>query len=147
MVNIEIISGAYGHRPDGSAHPVTIERGQCCEVPEAEAERLIALGIARMAVQSGSGTVATSADSLNGNAPSVDIPAKESGAESEETTHLDPEQLKELTNDKLRELAEDMGISTGKLKTKAQLIDAITAVEVAPGEDVLPVFGAEAPVV
>lgn len=147
MVNIEIISGAYGHRPDGSAHPVTIERGQCCEVPEAEAERLIALGIARMAVHSGSGAVATSADGLNSNAPSVNTHSEENGAEGEETARIDPRQLKELTNDKLRELAEDMGISTGKLKTKAQLIDAITAVEVAPGEDVLPVFGAEAPVV
>lgn len=147
MVNIEIISGAYGHRPDGSAHPVTIERGQRCAVPEAEAERLIALGVARMAAQSSSGAVATSADGLNSNAPSVNTPSEENGAEGEETAHLDPEQLKELTNDRLRELAEDMGINPGKLKTKAQLIDAITAVEVAPGEDALPVFGAEAPVV
>lgn len=147
MVNIEIISGAYGHRPDGSAHPITIERGQCCEVPEAEAERLIALGIARMAAQSSSGAVATSADGLNSNTTSVNTPSEENGAEGEETGRIDPRQLKELTNDKLRELAEDMGINTGKLKTKAQLIDAITAVEVAPGEDVLPVFGAEAPVV
>lgn len=147
MVNIEIISGAYGHRPDGSAHPVTIERGQCCEVPEAEAERLIALGVARTAAQSVSGTVATSADGLNSNAPSVNTPSEENGAEGEKTAYLEPEQLKELTNDKLRELAEDMGISTGKLKTKAQLIDAITAVAVAPGEDALPVLGAEAPVV
>lgn len=147
MVNIEIISGAYGHRPDGSVHPVTIERGQCCEVPEAEAERLIALGVARTAAQSGSGAVATSTDGLNSNAPSVNTHSEENGAEGEKTAYLDPEQLKELTNDKLRELAEDMGISTGKLKTKTQLIDAITAVEVAPGEDALPVFGAEAPVV
>ena len=147
MVNIEIISGAYGHRPDGSAHPVTIERGQCCAVPEAEAERLIALGIARMAAQSSSGAVATSADGLNSNTTSVNTHSEENGAEGEEMDRIDPRQLKELTNDKLRELAEDMGINTGKLKTKAQLINAITAVEVAPGEDVLPVFGAEAPVV
>lgn len=77
----------------------------------------------------------------------VNTPSEENGAEGKETAHLDPEQLKELTNDRLRELAEDMGINPGKLKTKAQLIDAITAVEVAPGEDALPVFGAEAPVV
>ena len=108
---------------------------------------MIALGIARMAVQSGSGAVATSADGLNSNTTSVNTPSEENGAEGKETAHLDPEQLKELTNDRLRELAEDMGINPGKLKTKAQLIDAITAVEVAPGEDALPVFGAEAPVV
>ena len=41
---------------------------------------------------------------------------------------LDPEQLKELTNAKLKELAEEMGIDTAKLKTKAQLIAAITDV-------------------
>lgn len=79
--------------------------------------------------------------------PLASTPSEENGAEGKETAHLDPEQLKELTNDRLRELAEDMGINPGKLKTKAQLIDAITAVEVAPGEDALPVFGAEAPVV
>lgn len=64
-----------------------------------------------------------------------------------EAGYLAPEQLSAMTCDRLRELAEDMGINHGKLKTKAQLIDAITAVEVAPGEDALPVFGAEAPVV
>lgn len=65
----------------------------------------------------------------------------------EETGHLDPEQLSALTCDKLRALAEDMGISTGKLKTKAQLIDAITAAEVTPGDgDLPPILSAEAPV-
>ena len=32
-------------------------------------------------------------------------------------------------------MAEDMGIDTAKLKTKAQLIKAITAVDVVPGPD------------
>lgn len=147
MVKIEITSGAYGHRPDGSAHPITIERGQCCEVPKAEVERLIALGVARMTAQSINGAVATSADGINDNTPSANTTAEENGAESEETAHLDPAQLKVLTNDKLRKLAEDMGINTGELKTKAQLIDAIAVAEVIPGEDALPVFGVEAPVV
>ena len=47
------------------------------------------------------------------------------GAEGQETPRLDAEQLKELTNAKLRELAEDMGIDCSKLRTKAQLIAAI----------------------
>ena len=32
-------------------------------------------------------------------------------------------------------MAEDMGIDTAKLKTKAQFIEAITAVDVVPGPD------------
>ena len=47
--------------------------------------------------------------------------------------YLDPEQLGELTNAQLKELAEEMGIDTKKLTTKAKLIEAITAANVAPG--------------
>lgn len=53
----------------------------------------------------------------------------------EEAAHLDPDQLKELTNAELKAMAEDMDIDTAKLKTKAQLIEAITAVDVVPGPD------------
>lgn len=63
-----------------------------------------------------------------------DTPDQDEPAEGEETAHLDPEQLKELTNAKLKELAEEMGIDTAKLKTKAQLIAAITDV---PLEDAI----------
>lgn len=79
------------------------------------------------------------------------------GAEDAESAHLDPEQLKTLTNAKLAELAKEMGIDTAKLKTKAQLIAAITDV---PLEDAIsedddgvddgeapPVLTPEAPVV
>ena len=79
------------------------------------------------------------------------------GAEDAESAHLDPEQLKTLTNAKLTELAKEMGIDTAKLKTKAQLIAAITDV---PLEDAIaedddgvddgeapPVLTPEAPVV
>ena len=55
-------------------------------------------------------------------------------AEGAESAHLDPEQLKTLTNAKLTELAKEMGIDTAKLKTKAQLIAAITDV---PLEDAI----------
>ena len=83
-------------------------------------------------------------------------PKDENGAEGAETAHLDPEQLQSLTNAKLRELAEDMGIDTVKLRTKAQLIAAITDI---PLEDAIseedgaddseapPEIEAEAPVV
>lgn len=126
MTKIEIICGTYGYRPDGSKHPIPIDRGGICEVSEEEAQRLFALCVARP-------------------------------AEDAESAHLDPEQLKTLTNAKLTELAKEMGIDTAKLKTKAQLIAAITDV---PLEDAIaedddgvddgeapPVLTPEAPVV
>lgn len=41
MMKIEIICGTYGYRPDGSKHPIPIDRGGICEVSEEEAQRLL----------------------------------------------------------------------------------------------------------
>ena len=93
----------------------------------------------------------------DGSGAGADPSNSDEGAEDAESTHLDPEQLKTLTNAKLTELAKEMGIDTAKLKTKAQLIAAITDV---PLEDAIaedddgvddgeapPVLTPEAPVV
>ena len=40
MTKIEIICGTYGYRPDGSKHPIPIDRGGICEVSEKEAQRV-----------------------------------------------------------------------------------------------------------
>ena len=80
------------------------------------------------------GAVATPVEGEDDEGAGVDTPDQDEPAEGEETAHLDPEQLKELTNAKLKELAEEMGIDTAKLKTKAQLIAAITDV---PLEDAI----------
>ena len=42
MTKIEIICGTYGYRPEGSKHPIPIDRGGTCEVSEEEAQRLFA---------------------------------------------------------------------------------------------------------
>ena len=148
MTKIEIICGTYGYRPDGSKHPIPIDRGGICEVSEEEAQRLFALRVARPAEETPSPAVATPPAGEDGSG---------AGAEGAESAHLDPEQLKTLTNAKLTELAKEMGIDTAKLKTKAQLIAAITDV---PLEDAIaedddgvddgeapPVLTPEAPVV
>ena len=93
----------------------------------------------------------------DGGGAGADPSNSDEGAEDAESAHLDPEQLKTLTNAKLAELAKEMGIDTAKLKTKAQLIAAITDV---PLEDAIaeddggvddgeapPVLTPEAPVV
>mgnify|MGYP000008978044 FL=1 len=50
--------------------------------------------------------------------------------------HLDKAQLDEMKFDDLKKLAVDMGIDITGIKKKADLVDAIAAVEVEPGEPV-----------
>jgi len=59
--------------------------------------------------------------------------------------HLDAEQLQDMTFTELKALAKDMGIETGKIKSKAGMIEAITAVEVYADEleEAPPVFDAQ----
>lgn len=157
MTKIEIICGTYGYRPEGSRHPIPIDRGGICEVTEEEAQRLFALNVARPAAEMPAPAVATPPAGDDGGRAGADPYNDGEGAEGAESARLDPEQLKTLTNAKLTELARDMGIDTTKLKTKAQLIAAITDV---PLEDAItedddgvddgeapPVLTPEAPVV
>ena len=58
----------------------------------------------------------------------------EQAAQPEAAAHLDKEQLESMKFDDLKKLAEDMGIDTKGLKKKAELVEAISAVEVIPGE-------------
>jgi hypothetical protein len=156
-MKIEIISGSYGWRKTKDAMPKLVERGGICEVDEAEARRLVALGVAAIVHEADEAPVASGSTVESGDIPCVDMPSAENGAESDAEAHLDPEQLKTLTKAKLTELAKEMGIDTAKLKTKAQLIAAITDV---PLEDAIaedddgvddgeapPVLTPEAPVV
>ena len=59
----------------------------------------------------------------------------EQAAQPEAAAHLDKEQLESMKFDDLKKLAEDMGIDTKGLKKKAELVEAISAVEVIPGEE------------
>ncbi len=61
--------------------------------------------------------------------------------------HLDRDQLQEMSFADLKALAKDMGIETGKIKSKAGMIEAICAVEVYADaddpEEAPPVFDAQ----
>ena len=146
MVEVKITSGSYGWRKTKDAMPKLIERGGTCKVDEAEAQRLVALGVAAIVNEADEAPVATASAPESGATPCSDIPGAENGAESDAEAHLDAEQLQELTVAQLKELAEEMGIATAKLKKKDDLIAAIIAVPVEPGEadgDMLPTLGAE----
>lgn len=75
MTKIEIICGTYGYRPEGSKHPIPIDRGGICEVSEEEAQRLFALCVARPAAETPAPAVATP-------------PAGEDGGGAGAVTHL-----------------------------------------------------------
>lgn len=117
--------------------------------PEVE-QRLVLLGVAEYDAETVSEPVATDAAPASGDTPCVDMPSEENGAERDTEAHLDAEQLQALTVAQLKAMAEEMGIATAKLKKKDDLIAAIIAVPVEPGEadgDMLPTLGAEGPVV
>lgn len=120
---IRIIKGVYGHVDEhGFVRPKDCNSDPFKASPEQEA-RLVKAGVAAYVDEPV-------------KVPTVNEPAQvQSPKNDEAAAHLDPEQLKELTNAELKTMAEDMGIDTAKLKTKAQLIEAITAVDVVPGSD------------
>ena len=138
MKRVKITNGLYGYRPEGAKHPRPVSAGGLCVVTDTEAARLASLGVGvvleDIPEEGITGAVATPVEGEDDEGAGVDTPDQDEPAEGEETARLDPEQLKELTNAKLKELAEEMGIDTAKLKTKAQLIAAITDV---PLEDAI----------
>ena len=148
-MKIEIISGSYGWRKTKDAMPKLVERGGICEVDEAR--RLVALGVAAIVHEAAEAPVASGSTVESGDTPCADMPSEENGAESGAEAHLDAAQLQEMTVAQLKELAAELGIETAKLRKKDDLIAAIVAVPVEPGEEIseddLPDLSAAAPVV
>ena len=120
MTKIEIICGTYGYRPEDSKHPIPIDRGGICEVSEEEAQRLFALCVARPAAETPAPAVATPPAGEDGGGAGADPSNSDEGAEDAESAHLDPEQLKTLTNAKLTELAKEMGVPFEKIAAKVE---------------------------
>ena len=117
---VEILCGGYGCRTKTGIH--TVMRGEQCEVSESEARRLIGLGVAKSPY-------------ITATAEGNDTPADETRQSGAETAHLDPNQLQDMTVAELKKLAADMGIETKQLKTKDELVEAICAEDVVPGDE------------
>ncbi len=141
---IKIVNGTYGHRPtlaNGTKSPYIVPvkpNSPPIDVEEDEARRLISIGVA-IAVKDETAPAAPAKVSPNGNTEAK-AQAPEEPAEATVTGYLDAEQLKEMSFDELKALAKDMGIAITGIRSKAGLIEAITAVEAeAGGEPVLDV--------
>lgn len=139
MQQIKIVRGTYGHRPAGTHRIRPVMAGNTVSVPDAEAERLVSIGVAEivpLAAEPVNKIVATSQNGQTEGEPGMGMDAEMRGGEANAGSGAasipDLERLKTLTNAKLRELAESMGIPTAKLKNKNELIQAITAIQSLP---------------
>lgn len=91
---VEILCGGYGCPTKTGVH--TVSRGERCEVSDAEAARLIGLGVAKFAF-----SAPTAPETAPAEAPAAaesnDTPAAEASQNGSETAHLDPDQLHDMT--------------------------------------------------
>lgn len=121
---IEIISGCtrIGNRIVSAAD------GPFITEPEIE-KRLVELGVARYL---DAATSPSFAAPDKGAETSASTGQPENAAEGEKTVsaRLATEQLKTMKNLQLKKLAKDMGIDVTDLRTNAELIEAITSVDV-----------------
>ena len=131
MAKIKIIKGGCGivyKDAHGTArHALRTPEHGPFECDDAQAARLVRLGVATYVV------------TPQQAAPEPQqAPEQKPGSEPEATTgHLDREQLESMDYNELKKLAAEMGAApTGK--KKADLIDAIVAAEVEPGDEVDP---------
>ena len=135
---IEMISGCTRI----GSHVMTPADGPFITVKEIE-EHLVGIGVARYLDAAASPLPA--ADEI-GPEPSAGMGEDKEAAEGEQTAfaRLDAEQLKTMKNLQLKKLAKDLGIDVKNLRTNAELIAAITAVDIeADDEEDAPALSAE----
>ena len=160
-MKIKIISGTYGHRPAGAVHPQPVSAGATCDVPEAEAKRPLALGIALPVAQAPAEGVATAPAASAGLGPGVTMrtvgnPLEDLAFEDGEVLdvvdgHFTVESLMKMTRADMESLAGDLGLDASSCKSKADVAAELAKVDIDPPEpgdgEAPPEIGAAAPAV
>lgn len=114
-----------GHSP--------IYPGKIVEVDDAVGKEFIRLKAAEEVMLSQPETVRNAPPDEN---PNGNTPEDENGQNSSITGHLDGTDLEDMSFADLKALAQDMGIETGKIRSKSAMIEAISSVEVeVPSEE------------
>lgn len=107
--------------------------GATLDVPDNLAKRLICLKAAEEVLLSQPEIVRNAPPDEN---PNGNTPEDENGQNSPIMGHLDGTDLEDMSFADLKSLAQDMGIETGKIRSKSAMIEAISSVEVeVPSED------------
>lgn len=148
MKNIRIIEGTYGHRPGDGNKVVPVDRGQCCEVPDAEAARLVSIKVAEYVEEPVATPPGGTDDGGTGtNTPDGSVPPKAPAAfrveelpEKAEALdivdgHFTEDSLNKMTNADLKALAIDLGLDLKKCGNKAALVALLLPVEIVEDED------------
>ena len=147
-MKVRITKGTYGYRPDPDKPYIVkpVDAGGICEVSEAEAARIIALGVAE-AVEIPASPVATPQIPTKGAEPESNTPEEEAGNEPQETPDVatlqdDEVDLSTLKLAELKVIAAQHGVNADKMRSKAEVIAAIEA-----AGDELPDLTPEGPMV
>lgn len=153
MVEIRIVNGVAAVHPDGEFK--VVRRGQTATIAEDEAAELVGLGVAVYTKE----PVLVDKTPKNDVAEDADIVPEEKSEPAESApeelktpdgieSHLDAEDLQEMTYANLKKLATDMGLPVNKLRSKQALIDALVQepVYVDPDDEAPPDIEAEGPV-
>lgn len=153
-MKVKIISGTYGWRPDkdGSVEPVS--KGGTCEVSDAEAARLVGLGVASYVESSAEAPSVPPASPPGGEeppAPSQDTPGEEpltgppvSGGEGDPDA-AEVARLERMQRPDLEQMATDLGVDSATIfgaKNKHDLAVLIVAAEEPEDGEVPPDLGA-----
>lgn len=164
MKLIKIINGTYGFRPQPNVVELKDANDAPFEVDDKEADRLVGLGVAKIAYGEDSESLQ---EAMNGVVDQLeDQPAppdeeaeddapEEPDAEPEDdepedpapapeaAQKFDPEELEKLTNPELAEIAQELGVELKHRPKKSELIDLI--MKAAAEDDELPDLGAADP--
>lgn len=137
MAKIRVIQGgcgiSYKDEHGTTRHTLKTPEHGAFECDDAQAARLVRLGVAAYVTEQQATTEPSEDPAANSKEPGQTL-----GSESEKLTgHLDAAELESWEYNELKKLAADMGV-TPKGKKKADLIDAIVAVEVELGDEVDP---------
>ena len=146
MAKIKVICGGcgivYKDAAGNDRHALKTPESGPFECDDAQAERLVRMGVAAYVTEKAAEPVAQADAQQEGQADGSQEPEKLTG-------HLDAAQLEAMTNDQLKNLAGDLGVDITGCKKKADYIAAITAAEVEIGDeddgDELPDLGAADP--
>ena len=125
MKRITLTQGAYRYRPEGEKSAVVVQLGDPPFIlPDAEAARLVTLGVAQYALPE----VATAPQEDDDQAKGENTPPPDGGGKGQETPQTDkPEYGDFMTVAQLKAYADERGIEYEDKTTKAKLIEAIDA--------------------
>ena len=132
-MKVRITKGTYGYRPDPDKPYIVrpVDAGGICDVSEAEAARLIALGVAE-AAEPPAAPVATPSVSVSDANPESNTSEGQRQNEDQETLEEatlqeDEADLSTLKLAELKAIAAQRGVDAGKMRSKAEVIAAIEA--------------------